>query len=100
MNSDNIITSKFVHPDPLPLIKVKGSHREIGRQIGEACKEKIHHHLNNAHVLIDTTYGALELTWEGAQMQARKYIPFAQERYPQYVEEMIGISEGAGELFQ
>jgi isopenicillin-N N-acyltransferase-like protein len=28
-------------------------------------------------------------------MQGRKYIPFAQERYPQYVEEMLGISEGA-----
>jgi len=96
MNQEMNISSKMIHPNPLPLIKVKGSHRLIGRQIGEACKEQIHHHLNNAHELIETTSESLELTWEGAKMQARKYIPFAQERYPQYVEEMIGISEGAG----
>jgi isopenicillin-N N-acyltransferase-like protein len=41
----------------------------------------------------------LELTWEGAQIQASKYIPFTRERYPQYVEEMLGISEGAGVPF-
>ena len=40
------------------------------------------------------------LTWAGAQIQARKYLPFAQERYPQYVEEMFGISEGADVAFE
>jgi hypothetical protein len=32
-------------------------------------------------------------------IQARKYLPFAEERYPQYVEELRGISEGAGVNF-
>ncbi len=85
-----------IHPAPPPLIRVKGSHREIGRQIGEACQKQVNHSLANARELIESAYGVLELSWEGAQIQAKKYIPFAQERYPEYVEEMAGISEGAG----
>ena len=84
-----------VHPTPPPLIRVKGTHREIGRQIGEVCQNQVLHSLENARAMIDSAYSVLELTLEGAQIQARKYIPFAQERYPQYVEEMIGIAEWA-----
>lgn len=85
--------------DQIPLIRVRGSHREMGQQVGEACREQIQHHINNAHILIDATYNNLELNWNGAQIQARKYMPFAQERYPQYVEEMMGLAEGAGVAF-
>ncbi len=84
-----------VHPNPPPLIYVKGTHREMGRQIGEACRKQVQHSIENGHILLASAYQQLELTWEGAQIQARKYIPFAQERYPQYVEEMQGIAEGA-----
>jgi isopenicillin-N N-acyltransferase-like protein len=55
--------------------------------------------VENAHLLLANAYEDLQLTWDGAQIQARKYLPFAQERYPQYVEEMIGIAEGAGVSF-
>lgn len=92
----NIERNKTIHPEPPPLIRVSGNHRELGRQIGEACKEQVIHSIESAHQVIDSTYKELELTWEGAKIQARKYVPFAQERYPQYVEELIGISEGAG----
>jgi isopenicillin-N N-acyltransferase like protein len=88
-----------IHSDPPPFIKVSGSHREIGRQIGEACAQQVRHSIENARNLIDGTYNVLELTWNGALIQARKYVPFAEERYPKYVEEMIGIAEGAGVTF-
>lgn len=88
-----------LHPNPLPLIRVKGTHREIGRQIGEACKKQVRHSVENARQLLADTYEQLELTWDGAQIQSRKYFPFAQERYPQYVDELMGISEGAGVSF-
>jgi isopenicillin-N N-acyltransferase-like protein len=39
------------------------------------------------------------LTWEGAKIQSRKYLPFAEERYPQYVDEMRGIADGANVTF-
>ena len=58
----------FVHPTPPPLIRVKGTHREIGRQIGEACAKQVKHSLENARSLIDSAYSVLELTWDGAQI--------------------------------
>ena len=88
-------TTNLIHPDPPPLIKVSGSHREMGRQIGESCKIQVQRSVDTARSLIAQSYETLELTWDGAQIQARKYIPFVQERYPQYVEELIGIAEGA-----
>lgn len=84
-----------IHPMPPPLVKVSGTPREMGRQIGEACRKQVQHSIENGHALLAGAYQQLELTWEGARIQARKYIPFAQERYPQYVEEMMGIAEGA-----
>jgi isopenicillin-N N-acyltransferase like protein len=84
-----------IHPDPVPFLRVSGSHREIGRQIGEGCRAAVRHSVENARQLLADAYEELELTWDGAQIQARKYMPFAQERYPQYVEEMAGIAEGA-----
>ena len=83
------------HSAPPPLIRVSGSHRRIGQQIGEACAAQVQHSIKNAQALLDKTYDRLELTWAGAQIQARKYMPFAQEHYPQYVEELMGIAEGA-----
>lgn len=80
---------------PAPLIKVSGSHREIGRQIGQATAPQVCQAIENARMVLQNAYESLQLTWEGAQIQSRKYLPFAQERYPQYVEEIMGIAEGA-----
>ena len=83
----------------IPFLKVSGSHREIGRQIGEAMRTEVAHSVNNARKLLTDAYDILQLDWDGALIQARKYLPFAEERYPQYVEELRGISEGAGVNF-
>jgi isopenicillin-N N-acyltransferase-like protein len=87
------------HSTPPPLIEVAGTHQEMGRQIGEAAREQVQHSIANARVLIDAAYGDLELTWQGAQIQSRKYLPFAEERYPQHVDELRGIAEGANVSF-
>jgi len=89
-----------LHPNPPPLVRVSGTHREMGRQIGEACKKQVQHGVENGRSLVADAYQQLELTWAGAQIQARKYLPFAQERYPQYVEELMGIAEGADVGFE
>ena len=89
-----------LHPNPPPLVRVSGTHREMGRQIGEACRKQVQHSIENGRALLADAYRQLELTWEGAQIQSRKYIPFAQERYAQYVEELIGIAEGANVVFE
>jgi len=85
----------ITHSKPLPIIYVKGSHRAIGQQIGEAMRPQVQHSIDNARQLVETTYSNLQLTWESAKIQAKKYVPFAQERYPLYVEELYGMAEGA-----
>jgi len=83
----------------LKLVSVSGTHREMGGQIGEACSDQIGHSIENAHKLFQDAYRDLQLSWKGARIQARKYLPFAEEKFPQYVEEMHGIAEGAGVRF-
>jgi len=80
---------------PVPIVYVKGSHLEMGQQIGSTFARQIRHSIENARNLIDNIVSELQLTWEGAQIQARKYLPFAQERFPRYIEELIGMSQGA-----
>jgi isopenicillin-N N-acyltransferase like protein len=95
-NPNGIINSAPREPGRrIPVVRVAGSHRAIGRQIGEACAFQIRHSIENARNLIASTYADLQLTWEGTQTQARKYLPFAQERFPQYVDEILGMAEGA-----
>lgn len=83
----------------LPLIQVYGSHYQMGCQIGETFRQQVQHSIENAQALLSEAYDQLQLTWEGAQIQARKYFPFAEERYPKYVEELKGIAAGANVSF-
>jgi len=93
------VPNTIAHNAPPPMVEVAGTHREMGCQIGEARREQVQHSIENAHVLIDQSYNTLELTWEGAKIQSRKYLPFAEERYPQYIDEMHGVAEGANVTF-
>ena len=83
----------------IPMIEVNGSHYQMGCQYGEACRDQVAHSIDSARQLLADAYSTLQLTWDGAGIQARKYLPFAEERYPQYVEEMKGIADGSGENF-
>lgn len=80
----------------LPIVYVQGNNLEIGQQIGEAMRPQIQHSVENAKILLQKAYDQLQLTWEGASIQARKYMLFAEEHLPLYVEELRGISEGSG----
>jgi isopenicillin-N N-acyltransferase like protein len=84
---------------PIPLLYLHGSHHEIGQQYGEACRQQIRHSIETVRKLVGDTTQQLHLTWEGAMIQARKYFPFVEERFPQYVEEIQGIADGAGVLY-
>lgn len=74
---------------------VKGTHTSIGQQIGEAQRSVIKHSIENAKILIESAQDDLHLSWEGAKNQASKYLPFVQERYPHYLDELSGMSKGA-----
>jgi len=88
-----------LHPDPPMLLTVKGSHLQMGQQIGEGASLQVKHSIENARVLLEAAYPKLNLTWDRARIQASKYMPFAREFYPNYVEELKGIAEGANVPF-
>ncbi|GAP14252.1 acyl-coenzyme A:6-aminopenicillanic acid acyl-transferase [Longilinea arvoryzae] len=92
MDSANFET--IIHTDPVPLIVVRGNHREIGRQIGEAVRPIIQHSVESAKMLVQSAEHKLHLTLKGARIQALKYSPFIQERYPSYYDEILGLAQG------
>ena len=47
------IPNTIIHDTPPPLIEVAGTHREMGQQIGEACREQVQRSVANAHTLIE-----------------------------------------------
>jgi isopenicillin-N N-acyltransferase-like protein len=76
--------------NPLPIIEARGTHREVGLQIGSQCKaglQSIFASLRN-----DLPEGA---TWDAMLEQSREYLKHTQKVYPQYIEELEGIAEGA-----
>lgn len=91
---------KVINAGPAPLVVARGSHREIGRQIGEAVRPIIQHSVESARMLVQSAEQKLHLTLKGARIQALKYSPFIQERYPRYYEEIVGLSQGADVLLE
>jgi isopenicillin-N N-acyltransferase-like protein len=74
----------------LPMIEARGSHREVGQQIGQACQAQIRGVLTSLHMELPDG-----VTWPEMLEQSQRYLEFSQEIYPQYVEELEGVAEGA-----
>lgn len=77
---------------PFPLITIEGEARERGRRYGEAARERIARSLE--------IYGA---AWRSAETpradlleRARQFIPLIGDRFPDLMDEIVGIAEGAG----
>ena len=81
-------------PNPIPYIEVRGSHREVGRQIGQRCQPQI-------RAMLSTLRDDLppKVSWDDMLRQSSLYLKSSQTVYPQYVDELEGIAEGAGVSF-
>lgn len=76
-----------------PYFRVSGTPRQIGEEVGEKAKKQIHHNIK--------AYGKLfsrlaKITWETAQKEAKKYVSLIEQYDKDILEEMHGISKGAG----
>jgi isopenicillin-N N-acyltransferase like protein len=80
---------------PLPFIEARGTHREVGLQIGEQCRERIQSMF--AGLRDELPPG---VTWEAMLEQSRVYFGHSQKVYLQYIEELEGIAEGAQVPFE
>ncbi|MGB7873776.1 MAG: C45 family peptidase [Anaerolineales bacterium] len=79
----------------IPLVEARGTHREVGQQIGQACQIGIQNTL--AGLRDDLPAG---VTWVGVLQQSARYLEFSRQVYPKYVEELEGIAEGANAPFE
>ena len=81
---------------PLPLVEARGSHREIGRQVGEAAREQIRRSVAYYEEHIEWLAG---MPFAAAEERARGLLRFAELALPQYVAELEGMAEGSGVPF-
>jgi len=79
-----------VATDPIPVFRVSGTHREVGRQIGEKMKPAMQQMM--AWMRRELPRGVI---WGDMLRQGLLYLEHSRAVYPQYVEELEGIAEGA-----
>jgi isopenicillin-N N-acyltransferase-like protein len=81
----------------VPLFEIRGSPRTMGRMLGEQAGDLIRSMLDTYQSFMQQASG---LNWAEAVRESHKSLPYAQAAFPQYVEEIVGIAEGAGVSFQ
>jgi isopenicillin-N N-acyltransferase-like protein len=83
--------------DRLPMVEIRGSPMERGRHQGEGARAQILRALSRYSEVIAR---AIDLSWEAAQRESRKFLPYAEEAFPQFVAELRGIAAGAQVPFE
>jgi isopenicillin-N N-acyltransferase-like protein len=78
---------------PYVTVKVRGSHREIGRAVGEAARTQV---LSALGWYAEHFRSMANMEFSEAKQRVEGYLDFARKHLPQYVEEMEGMAEGAG----
>jgi isopenicillin-N N-acyltransferase-like protein len=81
-----------MNPPHLSRLEVAGTPRQRGRHQGSGARAQIVRALARYREVIPKAIG---LSWKGALREARKFLPYGEEAFPEFVEEIRGISEGA-----
>ena len=80
-------------PTVYPRFRLAGTHRQIGRQFGEAAAPLIRHHLDRALARLEAHSS---LSRADALAAAMQYRPYVQAHAHFLDEEVVGVAEGAG----
>jgi len=81
-------------PFEFPYIEVRGTHREIGRQIGEAARERVAASLAYYQESYEELAGVTLA--EGRVQAVAAYLPAARAFSPELVDQLEGLAEGSG----
>ncbi len=81
--------------DPIPLIEVKGTHRQVGRQIGERMRPVLQRMLPRLRKGLPPG-----VEWKDMLLKGRICLAHSHVIYPQYIEELEGVAEGADLPFE
>lgn len=80
-----------------PIIEMRGTPRERGRQYGQQAASEVRHSIASYARLFAYVRG---LDWAQVQAEARRYLPVIEQYAPDIAEEMRGIAEGAAVAFE
>lgn len=72
-----------------PLFEAAGDHRELGRQHGEQCRDRL-------RAFLDYLGSALKLSRLQLHERARRFQPLFERHCPHLIEEVYGLAAGAG----
>lgn len=71
-----------------PLIQARGTHRDLGRQHGEQCRDRI-------LAFLDYLHSTLRLPQEQLHARAFHFLPLFERHCPHLVDEIHGLAQGA-----
>jgi isopenicillin-N N-acyltransferase-like protein len=82
-------------PESIAVISVAGTHRQVGRQIGEHMKQQIRRMI--ARLRENLPPG---VTWKDMLLKGQLCLAHSRAAYPRYVEELEGVAEATGLPFK
>jgi isopenicillin-N N-acyltransferase-like protein len=88
-------TASVFDSDPIPLVQVSGTHRQVGQHIGETMRPQIQRTM--AHMRDSLPPG---VTWDDMLHKGRLCLVSSRAVYPHFVEELEGVAQGAGVPFE
>ncbi len=77
--------------DPIPLVRISGAHRKVGRQIGEMNRPQADRIREDLRTSLPAG-----VNWDQMVHKGRLCRQHTARAYPQYVEEVEGVAQGAG----
>ncbi len=93
MRATDVETSQQLSDRVFPTYRFAGSHREIGEQFGESCRELIHRHLDKA---LGRLSERSSMDRVDALARALTYRPWVQKYAAFFDDEIAGVAHGAG----
>jgi isopenicillin-N N-acyltransferase-like protein len=81
--------------EPIPILEVQGSHREVGEQIGRHMQTQLRSMV--AGLREDLPAG---VTWNDMLHHGSLYLAHSRAVYPRYIEELEGLASGAEVPFE
>jgi len=81
----------------LPVVSASGKPYEMGKAIGKKCAARAVRYRKS---IADSILFYTGKAWPEAVARAKLYVPFAEEFYPDFIEELRGYAEGAKMPFE
>jgi len=83
--------AKVLQEIPIPIVHVKGSHYEVGYQLGTQLKDNLIQQVDRMKKDED---------WEKIKAEAELFLQYSKKYVPEYVTEVKGAADGAGLILE